>query len=290
MMGKSRTFRKNTKSYRKKSNVSKSRSFRKRRNAMRGGTYEELIRFLNERELTTLSSYFSKCKPKIKSKAVTLYYMFNSQPDRLTESLTDLMDLMTGHKRKRPVPAEVVPLTREQLLERRLALIESLQKLRAELEERGEDDFISMRMRHIQGEIDEIDFQLKTPEEQAAILERQKKQKEDRDAIRVFEQQQLGQQKQKELDEQHQQQSKQKRLDREKMQAVRSEEKRRVEEWEQEHLEQLLHDKSFVKSQLHGLRTHHEALTAEGQPRGATLGYPIWYELMIELLRKYERA
>jgi hypothetical protein len=37
MMGRSRTFRKNTKSHRKKSNVRKSRSFRKKRNAMRGG-------------------------------------------------------------------------------------------------------------------------------------------------------------------------------------------------------------------------------------------------------------
>jgi hypothetical protein len=196
-----------------------------------------------------------------------------------------------GRKHKNPVatPAEVAPPTREQLLERRLALIESLQKLRAELEARGEDDFISMRMRYIQKEIYEIDFQLKTPGEQEAILARRSAASVASVAFKERRKESDEQREQEETARKLEQQLEQKRLDREKMQAVRSEEQRRVEEWEQAHLSQL-QDKSFVRSQLHGLQTHHETLTAEGQPRGATLGYPIWYGLMVELLHKYERA
>lgn len=207
------------------------------------------------------------------------------------KSLKKLQIVGGGRKHKKPVatPSEVAPPTREQLLERRSALIESLQKLRAELEARGEDDFISMRMRHVQKEINEIDFQLKTPEEQAAILERRsaasvasvafKKQHEE-SALDAKEARKL---------EQLEQQSKEDHLRRERFLAQSRDERQRVEEWEQEHLSQL-QDKSFVQSELDKLRTQHEALTADGQPRGATLGYPIWYGLMVELLHKYERA
>lgn len=185
--------------------------------------------------------------------------------------------------------AEVVPPTRAQLLERRLALIEELQTLRATLKERGEDDDVSRRIRYTQREIEEIEFQLKTPGEQAEILER-------RSAASVASVE--FKKKQKESDERREQeetarkleqQLKQRRLDREKIQEAHREEERRVEEWKQEHLSQLK-DKSFVLSELDKLRTRHEALTADGQPRGATLGYPIWYGLMVELLHKHLRA
>jgi len=292
----SKTFRKNAKSHRKKSNVRKSRSFRKKRNEMRGGyprELNELIHFLNARGHIKLSNHFSKCKLKSQKNAVKIFDKLKSDPKHHKELIDHLTDVMDGRTRKRSAvavatPAEVVPPTREQLLERRLALIESLHKLRDEWE-RNEDDFLGMRMRHIQREIDEIEFQLKTPEEQAAILARQEEQKAHRAQMRAVEQLE----EQRRLTYLHEQKaarkSEQNRLDRERSQAVLSEEKQRVKEWEQEHLSQLK-DKSFVQSQLRGLQAHHEALTAEGQPRGATLGYPIWYDLMIELLRKYERG
>jgi hypothetical protein len=91
MMSRSRTFKKNTKSHRKKSNVRKSRSFRKKRNAMRGGTYDELLHFLNTRELTHLSTYFSKCSQRDKDKAVTLFNEHNRDPDTLVKKLNILM-------------------------------------------------------------------------------------------------------------------------------------------------------------------------------------------------------
>jgi hypothetical protein len=90
MMSRSRTFKKNTKSHRKKSNVRKSRSFRKKRNAMRGGTYDELLRFLNTRELTHLSTYFSKCSQRDKDKAVALFNE-HKDPDTLVTKLNSLM-------------------------------------------------------------------------------------------------------------------------------------------------------------------------------------------------------
>ncbi len=90
-MSRSRTFKKNTKSHRKKSNVRKSRSFRKKRNAMRGGTYDELLRFLNTRELTNLSTYFSKCSQIDKDKAVALFNEHNRDPDTLVKKLNSLM-------------------------------------------------------------------------------------------------------------------------------------------------------------------------------------------------------
>ena len=49
-MRKSITSRKHTKLHRKKSNVRKSRSFKKRRNSMRGGNFDELIKFLTTNE------------------------------------------------------------------------------------------------------------------------------------------------------------------------------------------------------------------------------------------------
>ena len=57
----SKTFRKHTKLHRKKkSNMRKSRSFKKRRNAMRGGNFDELIKFLTTHEETVLYDHFSK--------------------------------------------------------------------------------------------------------------------------------------------------------------------------------------------------------------------------------------
>ena len=189
-------------------------------------------------------------------------------------------------KQQQQLAAEVAPPTREQLLETRLALIEERKQQEAALAIRGEDDFISERIRYIQREINEINFQLKTPKEQAEI----RKQMHDASVISAaFKQKEK--ESEKERLQQHEQAEmarklEQKRLDRAKMQAVRSEEEQRVNAWEQEHLEQL-QDKAFVRSQLHGLQARHENLTAEGQPKGATLGYGIWYDLMIELLRRH---
>jgi len=60
-MRRSKTYRKHTKLHRKKkSNVRKSRSFKKRRNAMRGGNFDELIKFLTTHEETVLHDHFSK--------------------------------------------------------------------------------------------------------------------------------------------------------------------------------------------------------------------------------------
>jgi hypothetical protein len=189
-------------------------------------------------------------------------------------------------KLKQQLAAEVAPPTREQLLEKRLALIEERRQQEAALAARGEDDFISQRIRYIQREINEINFQLKTPAEQEAILAdrhaaavasaiKKKEEKEsEKERLQKYEQEKMAQK------------LKQKLLDRAKMQAVRSEEEQRVNAWEQEHLEQL-QDKSFVRSQLDELQARHVNLTAEGQPKGATLGYGIWHDLMVELLRRY---
>jgi len=188
--------------------------------------------------------------------------------------------------KQQQLAAEVVPLTRAELSIKRLALIEERKQQEAALAKRGVDDDISERIRYIQREINEIDFQLKTPEEQEAILaarhaasvisaiSKEKEKKSEEERRQQYEQEKMA----RKLE--------QKRLDRAKMQAVRSEEEQRVNEWEQKHLEQL-QDKSFVLSELHGLQARHEALTAEGQPKGATLGYGIWHDLMIELLHRY---
>ena len=192
-------------------------------------------------------------------------------------------------QQQQQLAAEVVPPTRTQLLERRLALVEELQTLRTTLEARGEDDFISKRMRHVRIEIEEIEFQLKPPHEQEAILARRSADSVASVAFKQERQTALDKQRKEEEDARKSEQLERDRLQRERSQAVLSEERQRVEEWEQEHLSQLK-DKSFVTSELDKLRTRHEALTADGQPRGAMLGYPIWYGLMVELLHKYERA
>jgi hypothetical protein len=190
-----------------------------------------------------------------------------------------------GRKHKKPVatPADVAPPTRAQLLEGRLALVELLQQLRADLAARGEDDYISTRMRHVQKEINEIDFQLKTPEEQEAILAQRRGASV---ASAAFKQERHQTALDKEEARKLEQQTKEDHLRRERFLAQSRDERQRVEEWEQEHLSQL-QNKSFVQSELDGLRTRHEALTGDGQPKGAAAGYPVWYNLMVELLRKY---
>ena len=144
-------------------------------------------------------------------------------------------------------------------------------------------------MTYTMREIDKIRFQLKTPEEQQAIIERQKaacvaaKQR----------QQELEEQRvrnRKELEEQKLEQTRQEQESLKRFTAKMYEDGRReVSLWEQENQSRLREDKSFVRSEYEKLQTQYEIMTAHGQPKGAAAfpGYPIWYRLMVELLKKY---
>jgi 23S rRNA U2552 (ribose-2'-O)-methylase RlmE/FtsJ len=78
-MRKSITSRKHTKLHRKKSNVRKSRSFKKRRNAMRGGNFDELIKFLTTNEETVLHDHVSKSTEVAKIDLTNIFNKFNSK-------------------------------------------------------------------------------------------------------------------------------------------------------------------------------------------------------------------
>lgn len=114
-MRKSRTFRKHTKLHRKKSNVRKSHSFKKRRNAMRGGNFDELITFLKTHEKYDLHDHFSKL---IGVQRLGPAYIFNefklkkiSESDLLNK-LTDRMETdQQSIKVFTPTPPPTPPTT-----------------------------------------------------------------------------------------------------------------------------------------------------------------------------------
>jgi hypothetical protein len=61
---------------------------------MRGGTYDELLHFLNTRELTHLITYFSKFSQRdkdTKDTAVALFNEHKDDPDTLVKKLNSLM-------------------------------------------------------------------------------------------------------------------------------------------------------------------------------------------------------
>jgi len=67
----------------------------KKRNAMRGGTYEQLLGFLDTRhheftKFPMLRLYFSNCDQRIKDAAVLLYDAHKLEPRRLEQSLSEL--------------------------------------------------------------------------------------------------------------------------------------------------------------------------------------------------------
>ena len=143
-------------------------------------------------------------------------------------------------------------------------------------------------MTYTRREIDKIRFQLKTPEEQQAVIERQK----------VASSEAL--QRRKELEAERERNSKKleahklETTQREHASSLRSidqtfeEERQRVQSWEEQN-KLRLKDKTFVRTEYEKLKTQYENITANGQPRGAAgfRGYPIWYKLMVELLHKY---
>ena len=177
---------------------------------------------------------------------------------------------------------------KEELLKRRVELLTQLSKQR-EIDQTNPNEHNDTRMRFTRDEIEKIDFQLKTPEEQEAILEQRR-------AASL-----AAKQRQKELEEQREKSRKeleakrleQERADQESLKRFNAQsyekENRKVKEWEQQNLSRLQGDKSFVQQELQRLHTQNENMTAQGQPRGAAAfsDYPIWYKLMVELLNKY---
>jgi hypothetical protein len=143
-------------------------------------------------------------------------------------------------------------------------------------------------MTYTRREIDKVRFQLKTPEEQQAVIERQK----------VASSEAL--QRRKELEAERERNSK--KLEAHKLETTQQEhasslrsieqtfeeERQRVQAWEEQN-KLRLKDKTFVRAEYEKLQTQYENVTANGQPRGAAgfRGYPIWYKLMVELLHKY---
>jgi len=176
---------------------------------------------------------------------------------------------------------------REDLMKQKQELIERYSRVKAEYDKRrdqdDQDDSTSMLLRYIQRDIAKIDLELKPQEEQAAILAQKSA------ASVAFKTQQEAEQAQRDKKEQarkSEEESEQKRLRQVRMQEISSEEKARVKDWERVNKSKL-QDKSFVQSQLNELRTRREALTGHEQPRGVSAGYPIWYDLMVELLRSH---
>jgi hypothetical protein len=177
---------------------------------------------------------------------------------------------------------------KEELLKKRNELIDQLSKLR-ETDITNPNEHNDMRMRFTREEIEKIEFQLKTPEEQQAILEQR------RIASVAFKQRQkeLEEQREKNRKELEEKQLEQERADQESLKRFNAQSyeksKQNIKEWEQQNLSRLQGDKLFVQSELQRLHTQYENITAQGQPRGAAAfpDYPIWYKLMVELLNKY---
>ena len=173
---------------------------------------------------------------------------------------------------------------REDLMKQKQELNERYARISDQCAKRGEqDDSTSMLLRHIRGDIAKIDFELKPPEEQAAILAQKSAESV------AFKTQQQSRQAQRDEEEEERKlnaELEQKRLRKLKMRELSSHEKERVNDWKRENLSKL-QDKKFVQSELDKLRTQHEADTGHAQPRGATPSDHIWYELMVELLRSH---
>jgi hypothetical protein len=177
---------------------------------------------------------------------------------------------------------------KEELLKKRTELLTQLSKQR-EIESTNPNEHNDMRMRFTREEIEKIEFQLKTPEEQQAIIEQRKI------ASVAFKQRQteLEEQREKDRKELEAKQLEQERADQESLKRFNAQSydksKQNIKEWEQQNLSRLQGDKLFVQSELQRLHTQYENITAQGQPRGAAAfpDYPIWYKLMVELLNKY---
>jgi hypothetical protein len=174
-------------------------------------------------------------------------------------------------------------------LEKKLReLNDSLTKLR-EIDTVNPNQWNDEAMTYTMKEIDKIRFQLKTPEEQEAIIERQKIAR----LAAKQRQQELEEQRErnrKELEEQKLEQTRQEQESLKRFTAKMYEDARRqVNQWEQENQSRLRQDKSFVRAEYEKLQTQYETITAHGQPKGAAAfaGYPIWYQLMVDLLKKY---
>ena len=151
------------------------------------------------------------------------------------------------------------------------------------------NDHNDSRMRFVQEQIDKLEFQLKTPEEQQAILEQR------RISSVAAKQRQIELEEQREINRKEQEARKleQMRVDAESLKRsttkMYDDARLKVIKWEMENLSRLQTDKQFVHSELHRLTTQYENITADGQPKGATAmpDYPIWYQLMRDLLYKY---
>ena len=174
-------------------------------------------------------------------------------------------------------------------LEKKLReLNDTLIKLR-EIDRVNPNQWNDESMTYTMKQIDKIRFELKTPEEQQAIIEQKKV------ACIAYKQRQQELEDQcdrnrKELEEQKLEQTRKEQESLKRFTAKMYEDGRReVNEWEQANQSRLREDKSFVRSEYEKLQTQYETITAQGQPKGAAAfpGYPIWYRLMVELLQKY---
>lgn len=195
---------------------------------------------------------------------------------------------ITNKSRKRVANKLQIAGGKAELEKKLRELNDTLTKLR-EIDTVNPNQWNDESMTYTMKEIDKVRFQLKTPEEQQAVIERQQiacvaaKQR----------QQQLEEQRdrnRKELEEQKLEQTRKEQESLKRFTAQMYEDGRRqVNEWEQANQSRLREDKSFVRSEYEKLQTQYETITAQGQPKGAAAltGYPIWYRLMVELLQKY---
>ena len=177
---------------------------------------------------------------------------------------------------------------KEELLKKRNELIAELSKLK-EIDSIGPNEHNDTRMRLTRKEIENVEFELKTPEEQQAIREQR------RIASVAYKQRQieLEEQREKNRKEQEARKLEQMRVEAESLKRsttkMYDDARLQVNKWEKENLSRLQTDKPFVHSELQRLRTQYENITADGQPKGAAAmpDYPIWYQLMSDLLYKY---
>ena len=195
---------------------------------------------------------------------------------------------ITNKSRKRVANKLQIAGGKAELEKKLRELNDTLIKLR-EIDRVNPNQWNDESMTYTMKQIDKIRFELKTPEEQQAIIE----QKQVACIAYKQRQQELEDQRdrnRKELEEQKLEQARKEQESLKRFTAKMYEDGRReVNEWEQANQSRLREDKSFVRLEYEKLQTQYETITAQGQPKGAAAfpGYPIWYRLMVELLQKY---
>jgi len=195
--------------------------------------------------------------------------------------------IITNKSRKRVVNKLQIAGGKAELEKKLRELNDTLTKL-MEIDRVNPNQWNDESMTYTRREIDKIRFQLKTPEEQQVLIELQKaaslealQRRKELEAERERNSQKLEAQKLETTRQEHA--SSLRSIDK-----TFEEERQRVQAWEEEN-KLRLKDKTFVHAEYEKLQTQYEIMTAQGQPKGAAAfpGYPIWYQLMVELLKKY---